>query len=97
MMNRKFVRVYKTAKREQLYLYVDRQEDLKRVPDALLEQFGKPQVAMEILVDESKQLAQLDGDKLLKEIADKGFYLQMPPKKEDYFLDLYKPERRDAF
>ncbi|WP_119395546.1 YcgL domain-containing protein [Salinibius halmophilus] len=96
-MNRKFVRVYKTAKREQLYLYVDRQEDLKRVPEALLEQFGKPVVAMEILVDDSKELAKLSGKQLLEHIEQQGFYLQMPPQKEDYMLDLYKAERRDAF
>lgn len=96
-MIRKFIRVYKTAKREQLYLYVDRQEGLKRVPESLLTQFGKPVVAMEILVDETKQLAKLSGDKLLAEIAEKGFYLQLPPKKDDYMLDLSKPERRDAF
>lgn len=96
-MKRKFIRVYKTAKREQLYLYVDRQADLSQVPEALLEQFGKPIVAMEILVDDNKRLAKLSGGTLLAEIAEKGFYLQLPPKKEDYLLDLYKPERRDAF
>jgi uncharacterized protein YcgL (UPF0745 family) len=29
---------------------------------------------------------------VLGDIAEKGFYLQMPPAREDYMLDLYRPD-----
>ncbi len=73
-----------------MYLYVDKTEQLKRVPEPLLEMFGKPVHVMDMPIKRQRKLARLDSDKLLDEIAQKGFYLQMPPPKEDYLLDLHK-------
>ena len=82
--------VYKSPKKSEMYLYVDKKEGLSRVPEALLEMFGKPIDAMTLLVTPQKKLARVDADKLLQELRDKGYYLQMPPAKEEYLLDLYR-------
>jgi uncharacterized protein YcgL (UPF0745 family) len=41
---------------------------------------------------QGRNLARITDEKLRSEISEKGFYLQMPPQKEDYLLDLYNPD-----
>ncbi|MBU2039095.1 MULTISPECIES: YcgL domain-containing protein [Oceanospirillaceae] len=81
--------VYKTKKKDETYLYVSRKDALTRVPDALIEQFGKPELAMTMILTPEKKLARADIDKVLKALDEQGFYLQMPPAKETYMLDLF--------
>lgn len=87
--------IYRSPKVEGMYLYVDMQEDLKRVPAELLLQFGKPQLSMKMAIDSERRLARADVTKVFQEIEDKGFYLQMPPQKENYLLDLYRDKASD--
>jgi uncharacterized protein YcgL (UPF0745 family) len=87
--------VYRSPKIDGMYLYVDLREDLKRVPEVLLGRFGKPQLAMKMALDPARPLARADISKVLQEIEEKGFYLQMPPQKENYLLDLYRDKNSD--
>lgn len=77
-----------------MYLYVDKKDLLKRVPDTLVEMFGTPSHLMDMPIKPGRKLARVDVEKMLQGIKEKGFYLQMPPPKEDYMLDLYpnRPE-----
>lgn len=71
--------VYRSPKREQMYLYVSRQEGLERVPEALLAQFGEPEPIMLLNLDGSRKLARADAGKVVEQIREQGYYLQMPP------------------
>lgn len=82
--------IYKSPKKDEMYLYVDKSEDLKRVPAALLEMFGRPMGAMTLLLTPEKKLARADVQQVMDCIREKGYFLQMPPPKEEYLLDLYK-------
>lgn len=82
--------VYKSTKKDEMYLYVDKREDLQRVPEPLLEMFGVPKQAMTLLITPEKKLARAEAADVLAQIREKGYYLQMPPAKEEYLLDLYK-------
>lgn len=82
--------IFKSPRQDEMYLYVDKTEGLERVPEALLEVFGTPKPVMTMLVKPEKDLARAKAEDVLREIREQGFYLQMPPKKEDYLLDLYK-------
>lgn len=81
--------VFKSTKQDEMYLYVDKLEGTKRVPDELLEIFGEPEEVMTLLITPEKKLARVEGQKVLDQIAEKGFFLQMPPPKDGYLLDLY--------
>jgi len=81
--------VYKTAKKDEMYLYVAKKEGLSRVPDELSEMFGKPELALTMLLTPEKKLGRADTAKVISDIEEKGFYLQMPPAKEPYMLDLF--------
>lgn len=89
-MKKKLLTVWSSPKREEMYLYTDRLEGLKRVPQDLLELFGTPKEVMGLPLSEDKKLGRADAKKVLKEILVNGFYLQLPPAREDYLLDLHK-------
>ena len=84
------VQIYKSPKKDEMYLYVDRKQDLERVPEALLAQFGPPQSVMILPLEPSRKLARADAAEVLKQIDDKGFYLQMPPPKDSEMDDIGK-------
>ena len=79
-----------------MYLYVPKKTSKRSlfdgVPELLLERFGTPQHAMDILLRKEKPLVSADVEKVISELNEKGFYLQLPPQKENYMLDLYKPD-----
>jgi len=56
--------VYKSRKREGMYLYVDKVVGLTKVPAALLEIFGTPVHAMDMPLKAGRDLAQITGGKL---------------------------------
>jgi len=83
--------IYKSSTKDLMYLYVDKTEQLKRVPEPLLARFGTPKLVMEVLLLKSRPLANVDVEAVAEAIARQGFYLQLPPAKEDYLLDTPPP------
>lgn len=71
--------VYKSPRREETYLYVEKTTDLERVPAALLRQFGEPTKVMLLLLDGKRELARANALQVREAIEEQGFYLQMPP------------------
>lgn len=63
-----------------MYLYVKKDEGLRRVPEELLTLFGKPQQAMVLLLTPGKKLANASVEKVAESLEEKGFYLQLPPR-----------------
>jgi len=87
----KILSIFKSSRKDEMYLYVDKREQLERVPEPLLEMFGKPLHVMDMPMTPGRKLARVeDTAKLLAEVDSKGYFLQMPPPKEDYMLDLFK-------
>ncbi len=77
------VQVYRSSRRDGMYLYVDADEDLARVPEPLLKRFGRPVPALSLPLTADRQLARADAAAVLRNIEDCGFYLQMPPTAEE--------------
>jgi uncharacterized protein YcgL (UPF0745 family) len=86
----KICSVYLSTRKDEMYLYVDKRDQLNKVPDALREMFGTPKLVMDIPLTSDRKLARVDTEKVLAGIEDQGYYLQMPPPKDDYMLDLHK-------
>ena len=82
--------IYRSSKKDEMYLYVAKAKGLSEVPDALITMFGKAQHRMDMLLTPTKTLARADAVEILAAIAEKGYYLQMPPARDEYLLDLYK-------
>lgn len=79
MSNPRLVKVYKSRRRVDMYLYVDMAEDLARVPEPLLERFGPPQPALTLKLTRERRLARADAAEVLDALDRQGFYLQLPP------------------
>ncbi|MFD1006700.1 MULTISPECIES: YcgL domain-containing protein [Oceanisphaera] len=75
--------VYKSPKMDQTYLFVERRDDFSRVPSALLNTFGKPQLAMIINLATKTHLGQADLAKVRVALTTQGYYLQIPPPPEN--------------
>lgn len=74
--------IYRSPKRDQTYLYVEKKDDFSRVPEELLKGFGKPQLAMLLPLDGSKKLVNADLAKVKAALEAQGYYLQLPPPPE---------------
>lgn len=96
-LERKIVQVFRSTKQDEMYIYVAKDSGLSVVPDALMERFGRGTPAMVLLLDENKKLARTDAVTVLTAIRDQGFYLQLPPVKEDSLLDLYKAPTKAVY
>jgi uncharacterized protein YcgL (UPF0745 family) len=74
--------IYRSAKVEGMYLYVDKTEGLARVPEALMQRFGRAELAMTLLLGAGRKLVRANVEEVLQAIAAQGFFLQMPPRTE---------------
>ena len=79
MSTSRLCEVFRSPRREGMYLYVDRAEGMARVPEALLQAFGTPQSALILKLETSRRLARADAAEVLAAVAEQGYYLQMPP------------------
>jgi hypothetical protein len=78
--------IYRSAKREGLYLYVPKAKDLACVPEALLAMFGRPELAFSMLLTPERKLGKEDVQSVLNALDEKGYFLQMPPVDEDSYM-----------
>ncbi|MCV9877322.1 YcgL domain-containing protein [Brenneria izbisi] len=84
-----FCVIYRSAKRDQTYLYVEKKDDFSRVPQELMKSFGTPHLAMLLPLDGSKKLANADIEKVKQALREQGFYLQVPPPPETLLKTLW--------
>ena len=75
--------IYRSPKREALYLYVPKLKGLKEVPAALLDMFGKPELAFTMVLTPEKKLAKEDTAKVIEALREKNYFLQLPPVDND--------------
>ena len=71
--------VYRSPKRAEMYLYVDKSRGLQDVPETLLAGFGEPEEVMTLALTPERPLARADAVEVIGNIREHGFYLQMPP------------------
>jgi uncharacterized protein len=78
--------IYRSLRKDEMYLYVPIEGDFSKVPEVLLKQFGVPEKVMELNLDSNRTLAREDVETVIRNLVDQGFHLQMPPKMT---VDLY--------
>ena len=80
--------VYRSSKKEGMYLYVRRGADLGTLPEGLMKVFGLPGHALDLMLTAERKLARADSAVVMAQIRDQGFYLQMPPAEQEQPLPL---------
>ncbi|WP_318465844.1 YcgL domain-containing protein [Photobacterium leiognathi] len=83
--------IYKSLKKDNTYLYINKKGDFSDVPEALMTTFGKPQFVMVLKLD-GRKLALADVEKVKEALKTVGFYLQVPPPVTN-LLDQYKADK----
>lgn len=74
--------IYKGNRKPDTYLYIEREDDFSRVPDSLLLLLGQLELVMTLDLHPDRALAQADPEQVREQLESQGFYLQMPPEKE---------------
>jgi len=71
--------IYKSLKKSELYLYLQKKDDFSEIPAPLLNSFGKIEFVMELDITPECKLAREDTAKVMNSLQKKGFFVQMPP------------------
>ncbi len=80
--------VYRSCKRQGMYLYVLRDQALDELPEALVHYIGRLEHALDLDLGPERKLAQEDVLKVLENLQTQGFHVQMPPQQDDYIQHL---------
>ncbi|MBX2858778.1 MAG: YcgL domain-containing protein [Cellvibrionaceae bacterium] len=79
---KRLVDIYRCKKKEGMYLYINHGEAIEQLPQALQKVFVKAEKAMSLLLHPQRKLANADVHKVMQDLNDVGYYLQLPPKAE---------------
>ena len=71
--------VFKSAKKNDFYLFIKADSEFESLPVNLRDSFGTPIFVMDLTIDERRSLARADPLKVLSALEENGFYLQLPP------------------
>ncbi|MDD0823018.1 YcgL domain-containing protein [Mannheimia sp. AT1] len=83
----KLCAIYRSKKKEGMYLYVPKRDQFDRVPESLLQMFGKPEFSMFFNLTGDKSLLRAKNEEVIQLLEEQGYYLQMPPPPEDLLKD----------
>lgn len=71
--------IYKSLKRDELYLYLLRENDFSDVPALLLKSLGQTELVMPLQLSPEHSLARADVNEVIEQLQNQGYYVQMPP------------------
>ena len=73
------VKVLRSQKRADTYLYLPEQDVYEELPEALQKHFGEAIEFLNFSLHANKKLAQVDAKKVMQGLAEQGYFLQLPP------------------
>ncbi len=74
--------IYKSLKKDGLYLYLDKKDDFSALPATLLHSTGTLAFVMALELTPERKLAREDSQKVLTRLKEQGFFIQMPPQSQ---------------
>ncbi|QIL89942.1 YcgL domain-containing protein [Microbulbifer harenosus] len=75
--------IYRSPRKDEMYLYVQKQDGVSKVPESLQQLFGAPVHVTTMLITPERKLARADAQKVIHALQEQGYYLQMPPAQDD--------------
>ena len=75
--------VYKSLKKDGMYLFVPHGSDTADLPEALLDLIGELGHVLDVDLADRQKLGRSQPEDVITGIHDNGFYLQMPPGKNE--------------
>ncbi|CAK9884877.1 MAG: Protein YcgL [Candidatus Erwinia impunctatus] len=74
--------IYRSTRRDQTYLFIEKMDDFSRVPDELMQSLGKLIFVMPLVLNPQRTLARADPERVKAILQAEGYYLQLPPQEE---------------
>lgn len=74
--------IYRSRRKDELYLYLREPDRFDLVPEPLRRLFGEPLFVMELSLEPGRRLARVDATQVREALTGVGFFLQMPPTPE---------------
>lgn len=71
--------VYRSLRKQEMYLYLASEDGFDQVPEALLAHFGEPLLVIELELSPERKLAREDVELVMRNLRTHGYHLQMPP------------------
>ena len=71
--------VYKSSRKQNTYLFVDRENNFDNIPEALISLLGDLSLVIEITLNSDRKLAQADPVEVIHQLQNQGYFLQLPP------------------
>lgn len=71
--------VYKSNKKMDTYLFVEKEGGFDRVPESLLQILGGLELVMSVDLEKRDKLAQVDPQQVKDTLIEQGYFLQLPP------------------
>jgi len=72
--------IYKSIKKSDTYLYVEKKDEFDRIPKPLLDMLGRLEFIMILDLDQRDKLAQVESNQVKDSLREQGYFLQLPPK-----------------
>ena len=72
-------KVYRCSKRDEMYLYVHEEKTTEDLPEELLKLVKQLTHVMDLELSPERKLAREDVVKVIKNLKEQGYHLQMPP------------------
>jgi uncharacterized protein YcgL (UPF0745 family) len=74
--------IFKSTRKEEMYLYLAKEDGFGDLPEMLRQHFGKAVFVMQLALQPGRPLARADVNVVMNALEEQGYYLQMPPKLE---------------
>ena len=88
--------VYKSKKKADTFLFVEKRDDFDKVPEPLMAMFGQPLYVMIIILAKREHLGGSDLEAVKGALSDQGYYLQLPPPEQNLLSQLRKENGVDS-
>lgn len=70
--------IYRCSRKPDLYIYLAEKDDFSSVPAEIMRSLGITELSMEIELKADTKLAREDVTRVMKNLDEKGFHLQLP-------------------
>ncbi len=74
--------VYRSSRKDELYVYLRTKDGFDQLPEGLRRLLGTPELVMELELHADRKLARAEVRNVMERLRAQGYYLQMPPAPE---------------
>ena len=72
--------IYRCSRKPDMYIYLAEEDDFSNVPKEIFNSLGIISFAMELEINSDRKLARENPEKVMENLKENGFHLQLPDK-----------------